>query len=159
MASGLFNIAKGRTVEFYNNVESNSPANSAFIVVLLKTSVADDSLIDFDNLSLALADAGVDEADFTNYARKTVTDTELDALPAPDDGANTRTLDFPDQTWTSAGGASNNTLVKFLICYDSDTTSGDDTNIIPVGHYDFNETTDGNDLIATINSAGFYRAN
>ena len=46
MADGVFNIAKGRVRELYNRVKSNDPANSAFIVVLLKANVADATLID-----------------------------------------------------------------------------------------------------------------
>lgn len=158
MADQPFNIAKGRVVEFYNRVESNDPANSAFIVVLLKVSEADATLIDYDDLAAVLGAAGTTEADFTNYARKVVTDAELDAFPAPDDTNNRFDIDMPDLLFTSAGGASNNNLVKALICFDSDTTGGTDTNIIPCAHYDFVATTDGSNLTMEINAAGFYRA-
>ena len=157
MADQVFNIAKGRAVEWYNRVKSNDPANSAFIVVLLKVAEADATLIDYDDLAALIAGSNT-EATFTDYARKTVTDAELDALPAPDDTNNRFDIDLPDQVWTGAGGASNDTLVKLLVCYDSDTTTGDDSNIIPVAHYDFAVTTDGNDLTAQIAAAGFYRA-
>lgn len=157
MADQVFNIAKGRIVELYNRVESNDPTNSAFIVVLLKASEADATLIDYDDLGTLLAVAGNTEADFTNYARKVVTDSELAALPSPDDTNNVYDVDLPDQTWTSAGGASNNTLTKLLICYDSDTTGGTDSNIIPLAHFDFTPTTAGGNLTAQINTAGFFR--
>ncbi len=158
MADGVMNIAKGRVVEWYNRVENNDPANAAFIVVLLKANEADGTLEDYDDLSTLLGAAGNTEADFTNYARKTVTDSELAALPAPDDTNNRFDIDMPDQTWSSAGGASNNTLTKLIICYDSDTTGGTDSNIIPVAHYDFSITTNGGDITAQINAAGFFRA-
>lgn len=158
MADQPFNIAKGRVVEFYNRVESNDPANSAFIVVLLKLSEADATLIDYDDLAAVLGAAGTTEADFTNYARKVLTDADLDALPAPDDTNNRFDIDLPDQTFTSAGGATNNSLVKALVCFDSDTTGGTDSNIIPCAHYDFVATTDGSNLTMEINAAGFYRA-
>lgn len=159
MADFVFNIAKGRVVELYNNVKSNSPANSAFVVVLLKSAglEADDTLNNYDDLASLLA-ATNDEADFTNYARKILTDVELAALPAPDDTNNRRDLDIPDLTWTAAGGATNNTLGKLIVCYDADTTSGTDAALIPLTAHDFTATTDGSDLVAQIAAAGFYRA-
>jgi hypothetical protein len=158
MADQPFNIAKGRVVEWYNRIESNDPANSAFIIVLLKVAESDATLIDYDDLGALLGAAGNTEADFTNYARKVVTDSDLAALPAPDDTNNRFDIDMPDQVYSSAGGATNNTLVKAIICYDSDTTGGTDANIIPCAHYDFAVTTDGTDLTMKINAAGFYRA-
>lgn len=158
MADEVFNIAKGRVVEWYNRVESNDPANSAFVLVLLKAAEADAVLRDYDDLSTLLGAVGNTEADFTNYARKVLTDAELAALPAPDDTNDRYDIDLPDQTWTSAGGVSNNTLVKAVLCYDADTTGGTDANILPVAHYDFTPTTDGSDLTLRWNAAGFYRA-
>lgn len=159
MADGVFNIAKGRAVELYNRVKSNDPANSAFVIVLLKAAEADGVLEDYDDLGALLGAAGNTEADFTNYTpRKVLSDAELAALPAPDDTNNRYDIDLPDQTWTAAGGALNNTLVKLLVCYDSDTTLGTDANILPVAHYDFAVTTDGSDLTAQFNAAGFFRA-
>ena len=157
MADGVFNVAKGRVNEIVNRVNDNDPANSALIVVALKAANADATLIDFDDLSTLLGDAGNTEADFTNYARITLTDSDI-AAPTVDDTNNRQDADIDDQTYTSAGGASNNTLVKLLVCYDSDTTSGDDTNIEPLTHHDFAITTDGTDIVAQINSAGFFRA-
>lgn len=151
MADGVFNIAKGK-IKYYS--EQAGVGNAALIVVLLKTVVADDTLNNFDDLAALIADAGVDEADFTNYARKTVTaPTET-----VDDTNNRLDLDMADLTWTSAGGATNNTLVKLLVCYDPDTTAGTDSTIVPLTYHDFSATTDGNNLVAQIASAGFARA-
>lgn len=158
MANGIFNVARGRIVEFYNRVESNDPANAAFIIVALQANEAEATLVDRDDLSALLAITANTEATFTNYARKTLTDSELDALPAPDDANDRRDLDIPDQTWASAGGATNNTLTKLLVAYDNDTGAGTDANIIPCTHQDFAVTTDGNDLTGKIDSAGFYRS-
>lgn len=159
MSDGVFNISKGRGVEFYNRVKSNDPANSAFIIVLLKLSglEADDLLNNYDDVAALLA-ASNDEADFTNYARKTISDAALAALPAPDDTNNRRDIDLPDQTWTSAGGAQNNSLGKALVCYDPDTGAAGDGTLIPVSYYDFVVTTTGIDLVLQFASAGFYRA-
>ena len=157
MADQPFNIAKGRVVEWYNRVKGNDPANSAFIVVLLKVAEADATLIDYDDLGAILSGANT-EAVFTNYGRKTVTDSELSALPAPDDSNDRFDIDMPDVVWSNAGNGSNDTLVKLLICYDSDTTGGTDADIIPCAHYDFAVTTDGNVLTAELDAAGFFRA-
>lgn len=158
MADGVFNIAKGKVCEYYDRVKGNDPSTSALVIVLLKANETEADLLDHDNLSVLLAAAGNTEADFTNYARIELTDSELAAIPAPDDTNDRNERDLPDQTWSSAGGASNNTLVKLLVCYDDDTGGGDDTNIIPLTHHDFAVTTDGSDLIAQINASGFFRA-
>ncbi len=157
MADQVFNIAKGRAVEWYNRVKSNDPANAAFVVVLLKVAEADATLIDYDDLGAILSGANT-EATFTNYGRKVITDAELAALPAPDDSNDRFDIDIPDQVWPNAGNGANDTLVKVLVCYDPDTTGGTDADIIPVAHFDFAVTTDGNELTAQIDAAGFYRA-
>lgn len=156
MADGVFNIAKGRIVELYNRVDNSDPTNAVLVLVLLKVAEADSTLEDYDTLSALLLGSNT-EADFTSYARITLDDTDLSAS-AVDDTNNRYDLDIPDQTWSSAGGVSDNTLVKLLICYDSDSTGGTDANIVPLCHYDFAVTTDGNDLTAQVASAGFFRA-
>jgi len=158
MADQPFNIAKGRVVEWYNRVKASDPTNAVFTIVLLQAAEADAVLIDYDDLATLLGAGGNTEATFTNYARIELSDVELAALPAPDDTNNRYDIDIPDQVFTSAGGATNNSLVKALICYDSDSTGGTDSNIIPCAHYDFVATTDGSNLTMEINAAGFYRA-
>lgn len=134
MASFVFNVAKGRTHEFHLRVDNNDPANSALIVVVLSaTNLETDSVLrDYDTLSALLAGAS-DEVTNTNYARKTLTDSSLSA-PTIDDTNDRVVLPFPTQTWTAV--ASGTSWRKLLICYDSDTTTGTDANIIPVAAYD-----------------------
>lgn len=155
MADGVFNIAKGKVNEYMARVDGNDPTNSAIVVVLLKAAEADATLEDYDDLAALLGAAGNTEADFTNYARKVLTDADITA-PTPDDTNNRQDADLPDQTWSSAGGTTDNTLVKAVICYDNDSTGGTDSNIIPLTHHDFAVTTNGNDLQALITN--FYRA-
>jgi hypothetical protein len=153
MANFIFNAAKGKDVTLAENVNSNAPANSALVIVLLKASQADGTLRDYTNLSLLLANAANTEADFTNYgARKVITDADLSLVV--DNTADTVTIDFPDQLWASAGLTIDNTLTKMLVCYDPDTTGGDDTTIIPVYAYDFAATTNGEDLEARPHATG-----
>ena len=156
MGDFVFNVAKGRVNELHERVNNNDPANSALIVVLLKTAAADATLIDQDDLAAILA-GGSSEADFTGYARKVLTDSDIVAS-AVDDTNNRREADISDPTWDPAGGAANNTLAKLLICYDPDTTSGTDSTIVPLTAHDFVVTTNGGSISATVNAAGYYRA-
>lgn len=158
MGNAVFNIAKGRGVELYNRVKSDDPANSAFIWVLGLGAITDATLLDLDTLQAILDDAGFTEAAFTNYARIVVTQAELAALPAPDDSNDRRDVDIPDPQWVNAGGASNETLTRALLCYDADTTGGSDSDIIPVVFWDFAVTTNGQTLTGNVDAAGFLRS-
>lgn len=158
MADSVFNIAKGRVVEYYNRVESDDPTNSALVIVALFASGLEShaTLKDYDTLAAILAAAN-DEATNSGYARKVLTQADLAALPAPDDTNDRYDVDIPDQVWTAvaaAGGA----WGMLLICYDPDTTGGTDANIVPLTMHDFAVTPDGTDITATVNAAGFFRA-
>lgn len=160
MGNIVFNVAKGKVNGYTERVDSNDPANSALVVVLLKTTESDAALKDYDTLGAILAAGGGTanvEANFTNYARKVLTDADVPA-PVVDDSGDEQYSDIPDQTYTSAGGAANNALVKVLICYDPDTTGGTDTNIVPLTAHDLAVTTDGNDLTIRIPTNGFFGA-
>lgn len=146
MADVVFNIAKGRVNEYYDRVANNDPANSAIVVVLLKAAEADATLIDYDDLSTLLAAGGNTECDFTNYARQVYTDADITA-PSPDDSADDQEASITQKTISNAGGTTDNTLAKAIICYDSDTTSGTDANLIPLTAHDASETTNGQDLV------------
>lgn len=151
MANGCFNIAKGK-ISYYAGLPA---ASDALIAVLLKSSglVGDSTLADYDDLASLLAGAS-DECDFTNYARKT-----LASVTVTVDDTNDRVdIDCADITWTAAGGASNNTIGKLIVCYDGDTGAGNDSNIVPISFHDFSYTTSGVDLTAVIATAGFARA-
>lgn len=151
MADFVFNIAKGKFA-YYAGLPA---ANDALIIIILKSASleTDATLKDYDDLASLLAGTS-DECDFTNYARKTVTS----ATVTPDDTNDRVDTDFADQTWTSAGGASNNTTGKVLVCYDPDTTGGTDSSVIPLTAHDFVVTTDGSDLAFQLATAGFGRA-
>lgn len=156
MADFVFNIAKGRVGELYNHVDSNNPSNSALIVVVVATSglESDATLKDYDTLSALLA-ASNNEVTNTNYARKTLTDSDLSAISV-DDTNDRFDYDIPDQTWSSV--ASGDGWSKLLICYDNDTTSGTDADITPLTAHDFVVTPNGSNITAQINASGFFRA-
>ena len=157
MAAVVANIAKGRVNEFVRRVDGNDPANSALIVVLLKVAETNAVLQDYDDMSALLGAAGNTECDLTNYTRKTLTATDLSA-PNVDDTNDRQESSIPDLVYTSAGGATNNSIVKAVICYDADTTAGTDANIIPLTIHDLTVTTDGTDLTISDPATGFYRA-
>ncbi len=147
--SCVFNIQKD-ALGYYATLPAVS---DAIVVVLLKSSglEPDSTLMDYDTLAAILA-ASNDECDFTNYARKSITSVTRTV----DDTNNYVTSTFASQTWTSAGGASNNTGGKLLVCYDGDTGAGTDANIIPLTAHDFIFTTDGSNLVAQV-TAGVFR--
>lgn len=154
MADFVFNIAKGRTVELYNRVDSNDPANSALIVVPVDVGATTDATIkDFDTLAQVLA-GGVTERTTGGWNRKTLTDTDLAAW-APDDTNDRVDVDMPDVTWT---GVSTGAVTDYIVCYDNDTTAGTDANLIPLTQHDFPITPDGSDVTAVIAATGFFRA-
>lgn len=145
MADFVFNIGKGAAAEMFRDAAANG------IVLLLKASIADNTQKDFDDLAALIGDAGVDEADFTDYARK----TGLTGTITVDDTNDRVDVDLPDQTWAGAGGASNNTLVDLVVAYQN---SAADSGRVPLTQHDFAVTTDDSDLTAQFNAAGFYRA-
>lgn len=144
MADQVFNIAKGAFAEKIRDAATNVG------IMLLKTAEADATLIDYDTLAAILAGANT-EADFTNYARK----TGLTGTVTVDDTNNRVDCDVPDQTWTSAGGATNNTLAKAIVFYQE---SAADSGRVPLTHHDFVETTTGSDITLQVNASGFARA-
>ncbi len=155
MGNGPFNIVKGRAVEFWNRVDNNDPATSRFVIVLATGAATDATLQDFDTLADVLGDPGVTEANFTNYTRKFLTDADV-TFPGPDDTNNRYDVTLPDQTWTAAGGTTDNTLTRLFVCYDA-SGSGPDSAIVPIGFNDFAVTTNGGDLTADFGSV-YYRA-
>lgn len=124
---------------------------SSFQVLLLESAEADGTVVDHDDVSTLLSQAGNTEAAFTNYARK----TGLTVTVNQDDSADDVELDLPDQTWTSAGNGTNETLAKAVVAVQ---TGADDTTLIPLVYLDFTPTTDGSDLTLQFDTDGFMRA-
>jgi hypothetical protein len=156
MADGVFNISKGRFGELFNRVDANDPSASVLVVILYKVIEVDDTLNNYTTVS-GIAGGTNTEANFTNYARVILTDTNI-ALGSPDNTNNRFDYDIPDPVWTSAGGATNNTLAKLVIAYDNDSAAGTDANLIPMTYHDFVITTNGGNLTGVVNASGFGRA-
>lgn len=156
MADLVFNVAKGRVAELYNRVDSNDPANSVLVIAILATAgiETDAVLRDVDTLA-ALVAGTTNEVANSGYARKVLTDADIVAF-APDDTNDRVDLDIPDQTWTAV--AAGDDWNDFVVCYDNDSTTGTDANIVPLTLHDFVLTPDGSDITAQIATAGFFRA-
>lgn len=148
MADGAFNIAKGAAAEKFRDNASNG------IVALMSANNAESGLIDHDDLSALFGTSGNTEAAFTNYGRK----TGLTGSITVDDSNDRVDIDFPDQTWSSAGNGTNETLTKLLTAFEEPVSTPTDSDRIPLTHHDFSVTTDGSDLTAQFNSAGFFRS-
>ncbi len=144
MANFVFNRAKGAVAEMVRDAAAN------LLVLLLKVAEADATMKDYDDVAALLAGTP-DEANFTNYVRK----TGITGTVTVDDTNDRVDVDMPDQTWTAAGGGTNNTLTDAIIAYEN---SASDANRICCTCHDFAVTTDGSDLTMVLNSAGFFRA-
>jgi hypothetical protein len=142
MANFMFNIAKGRSAEFQNRVDSNDPANSAFVLVPLSASDSEANAQDADTLTAALATA-MNEQTASGWARVTFTDADVAAM-AVDDTNNRMPLSLPQK---SLGFPTAGAITGVLICYDPDTTAGTDDNIIPISHHDASLTGNGNEVV------------
>ena len=155
MANFVFNIAKGRVVEYYNRVENNDPAASALVVIVLATTglEAQSVLEDADTFAAVVAGT-TNEVTGTGWDRKVLTDADLAALPAPDDTNNRYDVSIPTFNWTPAAAADD--ASSLVVCYDADTAAGTDANLIPLTHHDFTVLTDGNQVV--VNAGTFFRA-
>ncbi|XMN09308.1 hypothetical protein ACK8N7_26360 [Streptomyces griseobrunneus] len=142
MADLVTNIAKGKFLHY-----AGLPlTNDALIAVVLEAAglESDDALQDYDTLSALLAGASNEQV---TMGRKTLTSVVV----AVNDTTNTASVDAADITWTAAAG---NATGKLLICYDPDTTTGTDADLIPLTLHDFAVTPDSTDITAQINAAG-----
>lgn len=155
MGNVVVNRAKGRGTEWAERIQANDPANSALVIGLLASTglEADTVLVDKDTLT-DLVSGTTNEATNTGYARKTVTDGAV-AITYNDTLDRTE-VDVADQTWTGVANDGTGAVGKLFTAYDSDTTSGTDTNVLPWTLHDFVVTPDGSDITAQITD--FYRA-
>lgn len=151
MANIVFNISKGMIVEYYRRVKGNDPSTAGFILVPLETSglESDATLVDKDDLAAVLSGATNEQ---TTMGRKTLTDAELAALPAPDDANDRYDISLPTVTWAAAAG---NAISKMVVCYAPD-VAGADSTLRPATMFDCVLTPDGNDFELT--GGVFFRA-
>lgn len=155
MADFVFNIAKGRVNELVNRVNDNDPTNAALIAVPISTTATDATLRDLDTLAAIEADGDTAEVTSNGWARIVLDQDDVTGA-AVDDTNDRNESDVIDLAFgtISAGGD----ITDILICYDPDTTGGDDTAIVPLTCHDFPIEGDGSTVTALVNAAGFFRA-
>jgi len=144
VANIVFNIALAK-IAYYASLPA---ANDALIAVPIETSgiVSDTTMRDYADLNTLLAGASNEQ---TTMGRKT-----LASVTVTVDNTNDRVaVDCADITWTAATG---NAISAVVICYDPDTTTGTDSDLIPLTKHDITLTPDGSDITLTV--ADFFRA-
>jgi|SRR5262245_7494123 len=153
----VFNVAKGRIAELARRVATDDPTNSVFVWVLLEASglEADSVLIDKADLA-ALVSGSTNEATFSGYTR-VVQNQAIVSTPSPNNTSDTMSVDTADPSFTvSAGGG--NVIAKLVCCYDSDSTGGADSAIIPLVALSWDITPDPTTITAILNGSGFFTA-
>ena len=156
MGDFVYNRSLGRGTEYCERVNGNDPTNAAIIIGILATAgiESDATLKDKDEWT-ALVSGATNFVTNSGYARKTI-DQAGGIVITYDDSGDKVDIDIPDQTWTGVGAGDGwNDLVTG---YDSDTTGGTDTNILPWTQHDFVVVPDGSDITAQIAAAGLFRA-
>ena len=143
MADIVFNVALGKVAE-------KAADGATRKLLVLKAAGTDAALKDLDTVSAVLAEGSTSEADFTNYSRATLGSITVTV----DDSGDTVKVDCADVTFSSAGGATNNTCTDVVI-YEEVTNDSDS---IPLVMLDASFTTDGNDVTLQFNANGFFSA-
>lgn len=166
MADFVFNIAKGRGVQWVDEIRqtsqfSNAGYNTAQLQVSLwrRGSGTDAALKDYDDVAALEGDAQAAElvsGTNANYARKTLSTTTPTAIV--DDTNEWYDVDFPDQTWTALGAGG--TAITDLLVHFKAASGTTDANSRPWTFHAFAVTADGSDVTAVLPSApsGFFRA-
>lgn len=147
MAALIPNIAKGKFA-YYAGLPA---ANDALIWVVFSGTETDDNIRDADHLTALIA-TSLDEATFTGYARVTATGVSVTV----DDTNNRVDVDANDPSWSPTSAQA---ITRIALCYDPDTTTGTDSDLIPLFVDDFALTTaTSGTLTYVVASGGFGRA-
>ncbi|MDX3839572.1 hypothetical protein [Streptomyces europaeiscabiei] len=144
MANIVFNRALGRIAHY----ASLPDANDALILVALEASglVADSTMRDYDTLADLLAGASNEQTTVTRKTLASVTVTVNDTSDRVD-------VDAADVVYTAPTG---NPVGAFVVCYDPDTSTGTDADLIPLTKHDLAWSPDGNNF--TLSISDFFRA-
>jgi len=153
MSNICFNVAKGRIAELYARVKGNDPAASVLVLCPIETTglESDATLIDADTFAVVISGTTNIQA---TMGKKTLTDADLAAVPAPNDAGDYNELSLPTVTWTGATGSA---ISKICVCYCADVAGvGTDSNLVPLTMFDFAQTPSGSDIQMT--TGAFFRA-
>jgi len=154
----VFNVARGRIRQFHDNVKTGSPANSRLKLIALDSTglETDATLRDHDDLAALIAGSSNEH---TTLTRKTIVAADMTAA-AQDDTNERLDLDMVDRNYTTPGVGSG-TCGKLVLVYCPDgVTPGADSTFIPMTAYNVTITPDGvNDVLVSIDPAGYWRSN
>ena len=139
MANFVFNTALGRT----GHLAGLPAANDALIAIPLTAAGLETDAVLRDKDTFADVVSGTTNEQ-TDLGRQTLTGVTFTV----DDTANQATIDSADITWPDTTGAA---IGAIVVCYDPDTTTGTDADLIPLAKYDATMTPDGTDFTATVN--------
>jgi hypothetical protein len=144
MATFTFNDALGK-VAYYASLPA---ANDGLVMIALEASglETDAVLRDKDDFAAVVAGTTNEQATVGRKPLASVTVTVNDTHDRVD-------IDAADVTWTAPTG---NAIGAVVICYDPDTTTGTDADLIPLTKHDLTWSPDGNNFTLAI--ADFFRA-
>ncbi|MGW4076056.1 hypothetical protein ACWELB_21505 [Streptomyces asiaticus] len=138
MANITLNVALGR-VAYYASLPAT---NDGLVLIALESSGLETDAVLRDKDTFADIVAG------TTNEQTTVGRKPLSGVTVTVDDTNDRVaIDAADVTWTAPTG---NAVGAVVICYDPDTTSGTDADLIPLTKHDLAWTPDGNNFSLTI---------
>ena len=143
MGNIAFNVSKGRSA-YYASLPA---ANDALVMVVLEAAnlESDELLKDYPTLATLLLGGSVEHSAMARQVLGNVTVTV--------DNENDRVaLDADDVTWNAVSGTP---VGAAIICYDPDTTTGTDADLVPLSKHDFTVTPDGENI--TLQIADFLR--
>ena len=144
MATFTFNVALGRAA----SLAALPAASDALILTPLESSCleADSVLKDKDTFADVVSGTTNEQ---TTVGRKTLTGITVTV----NDTLDRVEIDAADVSWTSPTG---NAVGAMVICYDPDSTTGTDADLIPITKADVSWTPDGTTFTLAI--ADFFRA-
>lgn len=141
----IFDSAKGRWVEKY----MLPLGTDNILVYLVKASGLQADATIKAHATMATLLAANTLATFTNTAVKVLSAVDITVSLS----SGTWTVDTADQIWTSAGGASNDSLGALITAY-RPTSISTTAQQLPLSCHPYIVTTNGTDLKATITSIG-----
>ena len=153
MADTKCNISKGQVVALHQRVENGDPADARFYLIPISAGAVTDADLEDADTFAAMVTLGVTERTANGWNRKTIAAADLNT-PAPDDTNNRFDVDITtDPTWTPTADA----VTDLILCYAS-VASPTNSQLQPIGVYDFPITPDGSLVTAQVNSAGYHRS-
>lgn len=133
-------------------VEQAAGGTGTIVAYLFKAGGESDGALS-DRATLAAVKTSNTECDFTNYPPGgTVLASPARSVDAT--GDRIRLTATSPITWTTAGGAVNNTIARIIYCYKPAGTPAN-TAILPLMSTDISATTNGNNLQITLHADGW----